>query len=118
MMCSTEQSRLLVAAVASAMAAKRTSSTSRCPLRRPDWAACQELAAQVVNASATCARPPCALGVPQPSAGAATFYALTGAFCRHGTFRSQLIARLTREQHWTRLVKCSRVLYARSGSKT
>ncbi len=47
--------------------------------RRPDWAACQELAAQVVNASATCARPPCALGLPQPSAGSATFYALTGA---------------------------------------
>lgn len=40
------------------------------PTRRPDFAACQELAAAVVNASVPCPAPPCALGALQvgPSA--------------------------------------------------
>ncbi len=48
---------------------------------RPDWKACETLAAATVNISATkpCSPQPCALGTPQPPADATTFYALTGA---------------------------------------
>ena len=47
---------------------------------RPDWAACAALAGGLVtNASASCARPPCALGAPQPPTRG-RFHALTGFF--------------------------------------
>lgn len=35
------------------------------PTRRPDFGACQQLAAEVVAADAPCSAPPCALGTPQ-----------------------------------------------------
>jgi len=46
---------------------------------RPDWAACAALAGGLINASADCGRPPCALGAPQPPTRG-RFHALTGFF--------------------------------------
>ncbi|KAK9840645.1 hypothetical protein WJX81_006647 [Elliptochloris bilobata] len=46
---------------------------------RPDWEACAALAGGLVNASAGCAQPPCALGSPQPPS-LGHFHALTGFF--------------------------------------
>ncbi|GAB4819746.1 hypothetical protein N2152v2_006792 [Parachlorella kessleri] len=48
-------------------------------LGRPDHAACAELAGSVVNASAACGSPSCALGAAQPHTKAA-FTALTGFY--------------------------------------
>ena len=44
---------------------------------RPNWRACEELAALVVNASAPCGQARCALGTPQPFTEQ-PLYALTG----------------------------------------
>ena len=46
-------------------------------LCRPNWNACKELSAYVVNASQPCLRSPCALGQPQPVSDHPMF-ALTG----------------------------------------
>ncbi|KAL4451373.1 hypothetical protein ABPG77_009445 [Micractinium sp. CCAP 211/92] len=55
---------------------------------RPDFAACQELAAAVVNASVPCPAPPCALGARQPASAAHhEFVALTGFFVVFRFFR-------------------------------
>jgi hypothetical protein len=50
---------------------------ARC--RSADHGACAELASRVVNASASCGAPSCALGAPQPSTRRA-FSALTGFY--------------------------------------
>ncbi|KAK9807631.1 hypothetical protein WJX72_004780 [[Myrmecia] bisecta] len=57
-------------------------------LGRPDWDACAKLAAAVVNASAPCSKPPCALGTPQ-LATSNKFYALTGFFVVYHFFGLQ-----------------------------